>query len=79
MLPEVLQNDSFYELFISCQSMHSTELKSIILLYLVNHIMLFNFSNKTNSTYSKAFMLFIFELKLLQAIGLQHIDLINGQ
>lgn len=41
--------------------------------------MQFNFSNKTNLTFSKAFMLFIVELELLQAGGLQYMDLINGQ
>lgn len=41
--------------------------------------MQFNFSNKTKLTFSKAFVLFISELELLQAGGLQYAKLINRQ
>lgn len=39
----------------------------------------FSFSNKTNTVFSKVFMLFIFDLELLQVRYLQHIDLLNGK
>lgn len=60
-------------------NLYIPQLKIVLVLYLANHIMRFNFSNKTSTKFSKAFMLFIFELELLQASSLQYMDLINGQ